>query len=103
MTRKATGRWEPWMGVAIALREDGMKQAELAARTSLSESDVSRIVNGKRDLYATELMEVAEVQGRDWSWYFEGPKSANSNRAKGLLLDSMLSELTQPVPALTAA
>lgn len=54
--------------------------------------------------HGTKLAEYLEMDEREVAWLlYVSSKVANSNRAKGLLLDSMLSELTQPVPALTAA
>jgi transcriptional regulator with XRE-family HTH domain len=71
MTARNTG-WKPWMAIGIAMREDGMTQAELAEKLGWSEALVSRTVNGQRRIYWDEVLAIAEVQDRPISWYLAG-------------------------------
>lgn len=95
-------RWEPWMGIQIALRIDGMSQKELARRTGMSTADISRTVQGKRRLYVDQLLKIAEAQGRDLAWYLEGPAAATGGHMGGYVAD-LLTELIQPTPRAAAA
>lgn len=80
-----TQRWQPWMGVQIALTEDGMTQKQLADLLGWDPSKISRILDGSRELRIGELEDIARVQGRDFDWYRRG-----FDHAKGDYLSSYL-------------
>lgn len=84
------GTWKPWMGVALALTEDGMTGLELAQRLGWEPSKVSRLINGKLKRFdVEELMAVAAAQNRMLQYYVQGPdRPAESNRARGVYASS---------------
>ena len=89
-TETASGIWQPWKGVGLALREDGMTGLELAQKLGWEPSKVSRLINGKlKRIPIEELMAVAAAQNRNLSWYLHGPdRMTDSDRAMGLYLSS---------------
>ena len=82
------GRWQPWMGIHLAIIEDGSSQAELAAQLGWDPSKVSRLATGKQDPKAWELDEIRKVQGRPLEWYFYGPAQSDPTSAKGVYTSS---------------
>ena len=92
-TKVAGDTWKPWMGVALALTQDGMPGIELAEKLGWEPSKVSRLINGKLKRFdIEELMAVAEAQDRPLAWYVQGPKRADeANRAKGVYTNSLVS------------
>ena len=82
--------WKPWMGVALALTEDGMTSLELAHRLGWEPSKVSRLINGKLKRFdVEELLAIAAAQNRMLVWYIDGPTRANhASRAKGVYVSS---------------
>ena len=100
-TQVAGDTWKPWMGVALALTQDGMTGIELAQKLGWEPSKVSRLINGKLKRFdVEELVAVAAAQNRMLAWYVQGPKRADeANRAKGVWLTSTraMSRQTQRV------
>ena len=90
MTTEAATTWKPWMGVALALTQDGMTGLELAQKLGWEASKVSRLINGKLKRFdIEELMAVAAAQNRMLSWYVNGPERiADATRAMGVWLTS---------------
>ena len=95
MSTRTTAKWEPWMAVLIALTEDGMTQEELAQRLGWDPSKLSRIIAGvkhrggkRQELKGSEIMRIAEIQDRPYSWYLEG-YIEGSGDAKGVYLSSL--------------
>lgn len=56
--------------LALARKEAGMTQAELAKKLKKPQSYISKIENGERRLDVMELMEIAKVVGFEWRRVF---------------------------------
>ena len=53
-----------------AIRENRLAQFELAARVGVSESKMSRAINGRLDLSADERHRIADALGYPVAWLF---------------------------------
>ena len=70
---------EPWSTerqviaqlVRAIRKESGLSQAELAARTTFSQSDISRIETGERSLELAEISAISESCGTSLKQFVE--------------------------------
>lgn len=78
---KGRGQWQAWMGISLAIVEDGETQAELAARLKWDPSKVSRLASGKQEPKLWEIEAIAKAQERPIDWYRYGPETSRATLA----------------------
>lgn len=97
------GEWQQWMGIALALIEDGVSQAELAVQLDWTPGKVHRLATGKQKPKGDDIFRIAAVQDRPLAWYLYGPARPDPNRVKGLERELAAFSYNQlPLPLLVA-
>lgn len=91
-------RWEVWMGIALAIIQDGSSQAELATNLGWNPAKMSRIARGEQQPKIRDLEAIASAQNRPLAWYFHGPVRPGPDSLKGLYRDSEMAIFNQPLP-----
>ena len=91
--------WQEWMGILIALTQDGDSLKALAERIGMDPSKLGRIVRGEQPPKGRDLYRIAAGQNRSPRWYSLGPdRDPEVDRVMVLYRNRSKALFNQPIP-----